>query len=625
MVASSSNDEQALKFYTACFDGNLEEVQRIVKETPNLDLNRVIHGGTAFAAAVQNSHLDMVNLERPNANGNTPFAIAQHRRLDIAEALLQHGVNIAPVNKKGSTPFFFACQEGNLDVVKFLVRNGAETNTGKNGISPFHMACYRGHLDVVTYLGAPKHGDADLWRAARALHAKTTADGADPRAVPPGGWACFGSVPVSALILTAKYAPTSLPLFAAGHWLNQSHLASVSYFNRPPGKPAPLWRLGTAYCAAIGSAIGVFLAWKRVVVRFPALAGLGIFAAPAAGANMVNTVVMRFQELEDGVEVFDDRGTVVGVSHVAARSAVFDTCVTRLALPAGNFILTPLAYLALERGTPLGRAVARRPWLALPTQLATTVACFALCVPGSLALYPPVVAVPAAEPRAPHRIELPGRTILRYSKGIKIYLSENYTDDLTDNKIALPCMGVCNCWRDRGTQKTQCCNYSPRWRPRYWLATRTPLGPEREVTSPRSELPVLTEAARRRARTQTAGERLRAPTPRASTSARADASRACELAPTSAVAHYRRGVAEFELGNFEAAVGAFVLGLRSSPASTDLLRAREAAMTSLRARPCASTRSRTERRAEAERDADIEAHAAERKRLSPSTRGAASS
>ena len=97
-------------------------------------------------------------------------------------------------------------------------------------------------------------------------------------------------------------------------------------------------------------------------------------------------------------------------------------------------------------------------------------------------------------------------------EGIKIYLSENYTDDLTDNKIALPCMGVCNCWRDRGTQKTQCCNYSPRWRPRYWLATRTPLGPEREVTSPRSELPVLTEAAAGgAARTQTAGERLRGP------------------------------------------------------------------------------------------------------------------
>ena len=112
---------------------------------PDLELNRVIHGGTAFAAAVQNSHVDvvrylaglgadmetpihdgatpafiacyrgnveivrflcsqMVNLETPNANGNTPFAIAaQHRRLDIAEILLQHGVNIAPVNKNDVT------------------------------------------------------------------------------------------------------------------------------------------------------------------------------------------------------------------------------------------------------------------------------------------------------------------------------------------------------------------------------------------------------------------------------------------------------------------------------------------------------------------------------------------
>ena len=244
-------------------------------------------------------------------------------------------------------------------------------------------------------------------------------------------------------------------------------------------------------------------------------------------------------------------------------------------------------------------------------------------------------------------------------EAIKIYLSENYTEDLTDNKIALPCMGVCNCWRDRGMKKTQCCNYSPRWRPRYWLATRTPLGPEREVTSPRSELPVLTEAAASGAtRTVMAGERLRGPESMGRESvrdldggallrllarytdmvererllgderpetlvrratllsaageharARADASRACDLAPTSAVAHYRRGVADFEMGNFEAAVGAFVLGLRFSPASTDLLRAREAAMTSLRARPMRlHALSRTEKRAESERAMEIDDH-----------------
>eukprot|EP00629_Pelagomonadales_sp_RCC1024_P014638 CAMPEP_0119283320 /NCGR_PEP_ID=MMETSP1329-20130426/28300_1 /TAXON_ID=114041 /ORGANISM="Genus nov. species nov., Strain RCC1024" /LENGTH=52 /DNA_ID=CAMNT_0007283991 /DNA_START=40 /DNA_END=194 /DNA_ORIENTATION=+ len=51
----AAGEEQALKFYTACFDGNLEEVQRIVAASADLELNRVIHGGTAFAAAVQNS------------------------------------------------------------------------------------------------------------------------------------------------------------------------------------------------------------------------------------------------------------------------------------------------------------------------------------------------------------------------------------------------------------------------------------------------------------------------------------------------------------------------------------------------------------------------------------------
>lgn len=47
-------------------------------------------------------------------------------------------------------------QEGNLDVVKFLVSRGANTGRGKNGITPFHMACYRGHLEVVTYLATEK-------------------------------------------------------------------------------------------------------------------------------------------------------------------------------------------------------------------------------------------------------------------------------------------------------------------------------------------------------------------------------------------------------------------------------------------------------------------------------------
>ena len=53
---------RALKCYTACYDGKLEEVKRVVNQPnqPKLDVNAEIHGGTAFAAAVQNGHLEIV-------------------------------------------------------------------------------------------------------------------------------------------------------------------------------------------------------------------------------------------------------------------------------------------------------------------------------------------------------------------------------------------------------------------------------------------------------------------------------------------------------------------------------------------------------------------------------------
>ena len=336
--------------------------------------------------------------------------------------------------------------------MSFAALRGAEASPFSHDAhysARYDMATYRGRLvyflDITSpdhlLIGAPEmaaaqrllrdareggaaaqgRSDAELWDAKRTLLGKTTAGGGEiPVPCRVGGWAVFGSVPVSALILTAKYFPTSLPLFAFGHWLNQSHLASVSYFNRPEGRAPPVERLGAAYAAAIGSAVGIFVGWKRAVARFPVFAGLGIFAPypAAAGANVVNTLMMRLQELDDGVAVVDESGATVGVSKVAARRAVTDTIVTRLALPAGNFLLTPLAYVALERGTPLGRAVLRRPWLALPCQIATTVACFAVCVPASLAIYPPVVSVPAADLEPEIAARVPAGATLRYNKGM---------------------------------------------------------------------------------------------------------------------------------------------------------------------------------------------------------------
>ena len=133
---------------------------------------------------------------------------------------------------------------------------------------------------------------------------------------------------------------------------------------------------------------------------------------------MVNTAVIRAPELETGVSVVDAGGVEVGVSKIAARRAILDTCVTRVVLPAGNFIVTPLVFLALEKLTPLGRLIARRPGLGLPAQVATTVACFAAVVPGAVALYPPVVSVDAASLEPEIAARVPPGAVLRYNKGV---------------------------------------------------------------------------------------------------------------------------------------------------------------------------------------------------------------
>lgn len=98
MESSASVSSRALKCYTACYDGKLEEVKRIVEEDNDetLDVNAEIHGGTAFAAAVQNGHLDIIkylvscdaDVDHPIHDGATPIFIAASgvRRSEAARA-----------------------------------------------------------------------------------------------------------------------------------------------------------------------------------------------------------------------------------------------------------------------------------------------------------------------------------------------------------------------------------------------------------------------------------------------------------------------------------------------------------------------------------------------------------
>ena len=73
---------------------------------------------------------------------------------DITAYLVKSGAFIDVLNtKSGFTPLYLASHQGQLEVVKLLIRNSANINLPRNnGATPLYIAANHGHNDVVKYL-----------------------------------------------------------------------------------------------------------------------------------------------------------------------------------------------------------------------------------------------------------------------------------------------------------------------------------------------------------------------------------------------------------------------------------------------------------------------------------------
>ncbi|XP_041471850.1 uncharacterized protein LOC121421254 [Lytechinus variegatus] len=86
--------------------------------------------------------------------GITPLHSASFNgHLDVVKYLIDQGAQANTANNAGVTPLHNASFNGHFDVVKYLIDQGAQANTANNaGITPLHSASFNGHLDVVKYL-----------------------------------------------------------------------------------------------------------------------------------------------------------------------------------------------------------------------------------------------------------------------------------------------------------------------------------------------------------------------------------------------------------------------------------------------------------------------------------------
>ncbi|NWH19797.1 SFXN5 protein, partial [Grus americana] len=174
-------------------------------------------------------------------------------------------------------------------------------------------------------------------------------------------------------------------------WLNQSHNACVNYANRNATKPSPTSKFIQGYLGAVISAVSIAVGLNVLVQRAnkftPATRLLIQRFVPfpaVASANICNVVLMRHTELEEGIDVLDSNGNIVGSSRIAAKHALLETALTRVVLPMPILVLPPIIMSILEKTSFLRS----RPRMILPVQSLVCLAAFGLALPLAISLFP---------------------------------------------------------------------------------------------------------------------------------------------------------------------------------------------------------------------------------------------
>ncbi|XP_026675593.1 protein fem-1 homolog CG6966 isoform X2 [Ceratina calcarata] len=129
------------------------------------------HGTTPLVIACRNGHYDVAEylIEKCGANVNQTglvmfggemiecapplWCAAAAGYLELVKLLVKNGAEINATTKTHSTPLRAACFDGYFDIVRFLVAHGADIElTNREGHTCLMIACYRGHIQIVKFL-----------------------------------------------------------------------------------------------------------------------------------------------------------------------------------------------------------------------------------------------------------------------------------------------------------------------------------------------------------------------------------------------------------------------------------------------------------------------------------------
>ncbi|ETO36323.1 sideroflexin-5-like protein [Reticulomyxa filosa] len=211
------------------------------------------------------------------------------------------------------------------------------------------------------------------------------------------------------------FVPMNLPI-AAGmlmsksqfwglfwQWYNQSYNGQISkyvhtYYFIPQKKICSTYfpkictifglKKTQAYGIAVSTSMGVSYALNRFLANSGHLSNTTrtilkgtIPYTAVATAGALNVVVMRFNEIQQGVDVTDKDGVVKGSSKIAGRKAVLETAFSRVILPIPILLFPGVKIEAMS-------FVKARPFLVTPLNLCVITFFLWGALPAACGLFP---------------------------------------------------------------------------------------------------------------------------------------------------------------------------------------------------------------------------------------------
>jgi ankyrin repeat protein len=175
---SDSNSSGRTSLHMACCIGNSKIAKLLLDKGANVSAVDYLDWTPLHTACCEGTAAELVEvLLEAGADHSVPLndgwtALHQACRrgsVEIVRLLLKSGADLSAVGC-GLTPLQLACKYGHLEIVKVLMDHGAKSSTSPNEIEkPLHLASANGHINVVNFF-LELEADEESQRTAENLH-----------------------------------------------------------------------------------------------------------------------------------------------------------------------------------------------------------------------------------------------------------------------------------------------------------------------------------------------------------------------------------------------------------------------------------------------------------------------